>query len=88
MGLDVYFRRDIANALSAVAAAMADTVPASVLDVRDPVERARIVRAVYQTRWAVLVSVGLTVGLQPVQPRGDEIGPGMPLLWEECPRDG
>ena len=77
MGLDVYFRRDIANVLRSVAVASA---PAAV---QDPAVEEAIART--------LVAVGLAFGLELVGPgvqKRPGVSPGLAgLLWAETPRE-
>jgi hypothetical protein len=76
LGLDVYFRRDIANVLRAVAVASAPEAE------RDPVARENISRT--------LCAVGLAFGLEPMGQRvkQGEAPPLAGLLWAEVNRNG
>jgi len=67
MALDVYFQKEIARVLTAIATAQLGTVPASVLDVDDPAERARLVQVVQAERVRLLVSVALAFGIDPCE---------------------
>ena len=79
MGLDVYFRRDIANVLRATACASEGTAQM----VAPSAELEAYRKGVYHA----LLSVGLAFGLEPAQP---QVKPGQSplvgLLWEEIPR--
>lgn len=95
MGLDVYFRRDIANVLRATACAsegsmstavqlLGDTgiVGAHGMDVEQTVQIYR--QGVRNT----LLSVGLAFGLEPIVQRKPGVTPGLAgLLWAETPHD-
>lgn len=97
MGLDVYFRRDIANVLRATACASdgAMGVAAEVVDSSGaPLHRAEQERLLQAYRLGVrnaLLSVGLAFGLEPVgsgvQAKSG-VSPGLAgLLWAEIPRE-
>ena len=66
MALDVYFRRDIANALQSLSCAQQRTVPAAVLEIDDPIVRQAVIEIARQVQQQTLVSVGLAFGLEPV----------------------
>ena len=103
MGLDVYFRRDIANVLRATACASegsiglaVDLLEGSGGPVRegtraDQVEREELLRAYRQGVHNTLLSVGLAFGLEPVGPgvqRKPGVTPGLAgLLWAEIPHE-
>jgi len=82
MGLDVYFRRDIANVLRATACASDGSMQIAGLDTQEAQAYRLGVRN-------ALLSVGLAFGLEPV---GPQVRPGgspplAGLLWAEIPRD-
>ena len=101
MGLDVYFRRDIANVLVAVASASGGATGLAGDLLADPELRTQLVAAgipqekllqVYQRGVRnTLVSLGLAFGLEPVGPSA-QTRPGVSppvagLLWAEIPRE-
>jgi len=101
MGLDVYFRRDIANVLRATACAADGSMGMAIQLLGDP-ELCRLLDAagidhdkflkVYRAGVRnTLLSVGLAFGLEPVGPsvqRKPEVTPGLAgLLWAENPQD-
>lgn len=101
MGLDVYFRRDIANVLRATACASEGSAglalellgehgglvgEGALADELDPEKLLQVYR---QGVRHALVSVGLAFGLEPVgagaQPRPGVSPPLAGLLWAEAP---
>ena len=97
MGLDVYFRRDIANVLRATACASDGTMGLAVELLGKPGAGAdecdgeTLMHAYRLGVRNTLLSVGLAFGLEPVgpavQPR-QGASPGLSgLLWAEIPRD-
>ena len=101
MGLDVYFRRDIANVLQAVACASEGSAGLAVELLADPelcgkldqagVPLEQLLRVYRQGVRNTLLSVGLAFGLEPVGP-GVQVRPGISpalagLLWDEIPRE-
>ena len=101
MGLDVYFRRDIANVLMAMACASEGSTGLVGDLLADPELRALLAEAgipqeklvqVYQQGVRnTLVSLGLAFGLEPVGPsvqtRPGVSPPAAGLLWAEIPRE-
>ena len=97
MGLDVYFRRDIANVLRATACASEGSAGLALELVGDvdlpltdiPAEKLLLVYR--QGVRQALVSVGLAFGLEPVgagtQPRPGVSPPLAGLLWAEAPQE-
>ena len=91
MGLSVYFRADIANALQSLSCAQQRTVPAAVLEIDDPIVRQAVIEIARQVQQQTLVSVGLAFGLEPIglPAQGvQQVEHAPPLLWAEIPRDG
>lgn len=97
MGLDVYFRRDIANILRATACASEGSAGLALELVGEPelmaagVPAEKMLQVYRQGVRHALVSVGLAFGLEPVGP-GAQPRPGVSsalagLLWAETPRD-
>jgi len=101
MGLDVYFRRDIANVLRATACAsegsarVALELLASLAVPSDPVmgvDSEKLLHAYRQGVYNTLLSVGLAFGLEPAGPSGGQVKPGATpelagLLWAEAPHE-
>jgi len=96
MGLDVYFRRDIANVLRATACASdgAMSFAVELLNQGTPLNAAEqeMLRQAYRLGVRnTLLSVGLAFGLEPVGPstqaRPGASPPLAGLLWAEAPRD-
>ncbi len=97
MGLDVYFRRDIANVLRAVACSSEGSAGLALELLADPgevvseVEQERLLRVYRRGVRNTLVSVGLAFGLEAVGP-SVQTRPGVSpavagLLWAEIPRE-
>jgi hypothetical protein len=97
VGLDVYFRRDIANVLRATACASEGSAGLALELVGDPELRAagippeKLLQVYRQGVRHALVSVGLAFGLEPVgpgaQPRPEVSSALAGLLWAEVPHE-
>ena len=101
MGLDVYFRRDIANVLRATACASEGAAGLALELVGDSPghgpggqglgDSEKLLQVYRQGVRHALISVGLAFGLEPVgagaQPRPGVSPPLAGLLWAEAPRD-
>jgi hypothetical protein len=96
MGLDVYFRRDIANVLRATACASEGSAGLALELVRKDtlaheLDQEKLLQVYRQGVRHALVSVGLAFGLEPVgagaQPRANVSPPLAGLLWAEAPPD-
>jgi hypothetical protein len=97
MGLDVYFRRDIANILRATACASEGSAGLAlelVCEIGDPGhehDHEKLLQVYRQGVRQALLSVGLAFGLEPVgasvQPRPGAPPPLAGLLWDEVPRE-
>jgi hypothetical protein len=101
VGLDVYFRRDIANVLRATACASEGSMGVAVQLLGDPelchqldaagIPHEKLLQVYRQGVRNTLLSVGLAFGLEPVGPsaqRKPEVTPGLAgLLWAEMPYD-
>ena len=101
MGLDVYFRRDIANVLRATACASDGAMGMAIQLLGDPelcqqldaagISPERLLQVYRQGVRNTLLSVGLAFGLEPAGPtvqRSSEGTPGLAgLLWAEIPPD-
>lgn len=93
MGLDVYFRRDIANVLRATACASEGSVSLTLelLSECGVLDQEKLLQAYRLGVRNTLLSVGLAFGLEPVgagaQPRPGVSPPLAGLLWAEAPRD-
>ena len=79
MGLDVYFRRDIANVLRSAAAS---NVSAQANRETAPTQCEEYYHAGF---YAALVGVGLAFGLEPVKVEGKPAAAR--LLWAEMPKE-
>ena len=93
MGLDVYFRHDIANILRATACASEASTGLFVELIGDvsTAEQEKLARVHRQAVRSTLVALGLAFGLEPVGP-GAQMRPGTSpplagLLWAEVPRE-
>jgi hypothetical protein len=97
MGLDVYFRRDIANVLRATACASEGSAGLALELMGDSAglanepDQEKMLQIYRQGVRHALVSVGLAFGLEPVG-TGTQPRPGMSpalagLLWAEVPRE-
>jgi hypothetical protein len=94
VGLDVYFRREIANVLRATACASEGSV-GLVLDLtsapQETGDREKMLHAYRQGVRHALVSVGLAFGLEPVgaseQPKSGAAPALAGLLWAESPHE-
>ncbi|NIV33111.1 MAG: hypothetical protein GWN58_27780 [Anaerolineae bacterium] len=101
MGLDVYFRRDIANVLRATACASDGSMGVAIQLLGDPelcqqldeagIPQEKLLQAYQMGVRNTLLSVGLAFGLEPVRAsvqRRPEVSPGLAgLLWAEAPQD-
>jgi hypothetical protein len=96
MGLDVYFRRDIANVLRATACASEGSAVLALELVREGTlahepDPEKLLQVYRQGVRHALVSVGLAFGLEPVgtgaQPRPGVSPPLAGLLWAEAPHE-
>ena len=95
MGLDVYFRRDIANILRATACASEGSAGLALELARESsaatVPTEKLLQVYRQGVRHALVSVGLAFGLEPVgvgaQPRPGASPPLAGLLWAEAPHE-
>ena len=96
MGLDVYFRRDIANVLRATACASEGSAGLALELVSEPdlaheSDPEKLLQVYRQGVRHALVSVGLAFGLEPVgagaQPRPGASPPLAGLLWAEAPHE-
>jgi hypothetical protein len=101
VGLDVYFRRDIANVLRATAYASDGSMGVAVQLLGDPelchqldaagIPHEKLLQVYRQGVRNTLLSVGLAFGLEPVGPgvqRKPEVAPGLAgLLWAEIPHE-
>ena len=101
MGLDVYFRRDIANVLRATACASEGSAglalellgehgdPASKEALAGELDPEKMLQVYRQGMRHALISVGLAFGLEPVgagaKPRPGASPPLAGLLWAEAP---
>ena len=88
MGLDVYFRRDIANVLRATACSNEGSVGLA-LELVGDADAERLLDIYRQGQRHALVSVGLAFGLEP---QGTQVKPGQKppvagLLWAEAPQE-
>ena len=101
MGLDVYFRRDIANVLRATACASDGSMGLAVELLGDPeichkleaagIPQEKLLQVYRQGVRNTLLSVGLAFGLEPVGP-SVQTRPGVSpvvsgLLWAETPHE-
>lgn len=96
MGLDVYFRRDIANALRATACASDGSMGLAVellgeTGAYGTCDSEKLLQAYRQGVRNALLSVGLAFGLEPVGP-SVPVRPGSSpalagLLWAEIPQE-
>ena len=87
MGLDVYFRRDIANVLRSIARSIGGAlrVPMWLLEDVTTKEQRRVLDAYKAGVRDALEAVGHSFGLEAVTaPRGGEVAG---LLWAEAPSD-
>jgi len=90
LGLDVYLRRDIANALRATACASEGAIGHSLKLTNttganpETYTRADMLNAYKQGQHNTLVSLGLAFGLVPVLPKTSTDG-ALGLLWAEMP---
>lgn len=101
MGLDVYFRQDIANVLRATACASDGAMGVAADLIGDPelchkldaagIPREKLLQVYRQGVRNALLSVGLAFGLEPAPPsvqRQPGATPGLAgLLWAEIPRE-
>jgi hypothetical protein len=96
VGLDVYFRRDIANVLRATACASEGSMGLAVellgdSDALQACDREKLLQAYRQGVRSTLLSVGLAFGLEPVGSgvaARSGVTPGLAgLLWAESPQE-
>ena len=89
MGLDVYFRRDIANVLRATACASEGAMGLA-LELVEGVDPEKLLEVYRQGQRHALVSVGLAFGLEPVGSvvQVEQVNQGqVALLWAETPHE-